>query len=84
MKDSANDAEPGEFPGDFRNGSIDLGWGIFSDEVKLQKRGIELKNGRAAMMGIFGLMVHEKLGETLISVDGTTSDVDLTIIGYLN
>ena len=84
MKDSANGAEPGEFPGDFRNGAIDFGWGIFSDEVKLQKRGIELNNGRAAMMGILGLMVHEKLGETLISVDGTTAAVDLPIIGYLN
>ena len=35
MKDSANGAEPVEFPDDFRNGAIDFGWGIFSDEVKL-------------------------------------------------
>merc|ERR1712161_108442 len=34
----------GEFPGDFRSGTI------------------ELNNGRAAMMGILGLMVHEQLG----------------------
>eukprot|EP00636_Phaeomonas_parva_P009522 CAMPEP_0118885434 /NCGR_PEP_ID=MMETSP1163-20130328/23913_1 /TAXON_ID=124430 /ORGANISM="Phaeomonas parva, Strain CCMP2877" /LENGTH=208 /DNA_ID=CAMNT_0006823451 /DNA_START=10 /DNA_END=636 /DNA_ORIENTATION=+ len=29
--------------------------------TKDSKRGIELNNGRAAMMGILGLMVHEKL-----------------------
>ena len=84
MKDSVNGAEPGKFPGDFRNGAIDLGWGIFGDEVKLHKRGIELNNGCAAMMGILGLMVHEKLGKTLILVDGTTAAVDLPIISYLN
>ena len=84
MKDSANRAEPGDFPGDFWNGAIYLGWGIFSDKVKLQKRGIEINNGRAATMGILGLMVHVKLGETPISVDGTTAAVYLLIIGYLN
>ena len=84
MKDSANGGEPGEFPVDFRNGAIDLVWGILSDEVKLQKHGIELNNGRAAMMGILGLMVQEKIGETLISVDGKTAAVDLPIISYLN
>jgi len=52
----------GEFPGDFRNGFIDFGWDTFSEEQKLQKRAIELNNGRAAMMGILGLMVHEQLG----------------------
>ena len=52
----------GEFVGDFRNGYIDFGWDKFSEEAKLQKRGIELNNGRAAMMGILGLMVHEQLG----------------------
>ena len=84
MKDSTNGAEPGEFSGDFWNGAFDFGWGIFSDVLKLQKRGIEINNGRASMMGILGLMVHENLGETLISVDGTTAAFDLTIIGYLN
>ena len=65
MKDSANGAAPGAFVGDFRNGAIDFGWDKFSEEVKLQKRAIELNNGRAAMMGIFGLMVHEQLGTNL-------------------
>jgi len=52
----------GEFPGDFRNGAADFGWDTFDEETKLQKRAIELNNGRAAMMGILGLMVHEELG----------------------
>merc|ERR1719401_547321 len=62
MKDSANGAEPGEFVGDFRNGYIDFGWDTFDEETKLFKRGVELNNGRAAMLGILGLMVHEQLG----------------------
>jgi len=52
----------GEFVGDFRSGTIDYGWDDFDDEEKLSKRAIELNNGRAAMMGILGLMVHEQLG----------------------
>jgi len=55
----------GEFGSDFRNGAIDFGWDKFSEETKLQKRGIELNNGRAAMLGILGLMVHEQLGGVL-------------------
>eukprot|EP00536_Pseudo-nitzschia_multiseries_P007931 jgi/Psemu1/305325/fgenesh1_kg.192_\ len=51
-----------EFVGDFRNGSLDFGWDTFDEETKLSKRAIELNNGRAAMMGILGLMVHEQLG----------------------
>jgi len=65
MKDSANGADAGEFVGDFRNGAIDFGWDTFDEETKLQKRAVELNNGRAAMMGILGLMVHEQLGGDL-------------------
>ena len=63
----------GEFPGDFRNGSkinldgkekpfLDFGWDEQSEEWKRSKRSIELNNGRAAQMGILGLMVHEQMG----------------------
>ena len=62
MKDVTGE---GEFPGDFRNGALDFGWDTFDEETKLSKRGIELNNGRAAMMGILGLMVHEKLGGSI-------------------
>jgi len=60
------DITGGEFVGDFRNGYIDFGWDSFDEETKLQKRGIELNQGRAAMMGILGLMVHEKLGVPIL------------------
>lgn len=59
MKDHLGRAE---FPGDYRNGGFDLGWDNFDDKTKLRKRAIELNNGRAAQMGILGLMVHEKMG----------------------
>jgi len=65
MKDSANGAAPGDFPGDFRNGALDFGWDSFSAEEQTSKRAIELNNGRAAMMGILALMVHEELGVSL-------------------
>merc|ERR1712232_1328979 len=65
-----------EVPGDFRNGYLDYGWDDFDEETKLQKRAIELNNGRAAMFGILGLMVHE-----LIIPLGY--DADLPIIGHL-
>jgi len=54
-----------EFPGDLRNDSLDFGWDTFDEEQKLFKRGVELNNGRAAMLGILGLMVHEQLGGVL-------------------
>ena len=60
------DITGGEFPGDFRNGFIDFGWNTFSEETKLKKRAIELNNGRAAQMGILALMIHEKLGVSLL------------------
>eukprot|EP00562_Extubocellulus_spinifer_P008322 CAMPEP_0178496086 /NCGR_PEP_ID=MMETSP0696-20121128/13918_1 /TAXON_ID=265572 /ORGANISM="Extubocellulus spinifer, Strain CCMP396" /LENGTH=190 /DNA_ID=CAMNT_0020124323 /DNA_START=63 /DNA_END=635 /DNA_ORIENTATION=- len=50
-----------EFYGDFRNG-FDFGWDKQSDEWKRKKRSIELNNGRAAQMGILGLMVHDGMG----------------------
>jgi hypothetical protein len=55
-----------EFPGDYRNGYIDFGWDSFDEATKLKKRAIELNQGRAAQMGILALMVHEKLGVSLI------------------
>jgi hypothetical protein len=44
-----------------RNSAIDFGWDAFSPEEQDRKRGIELNQGRAAMMGILALMVHEQL-----------------------
>ncbi|CAB9502017.1 Fucoxanthin-chlorophyll a-c binding protein [Seminavis robusta] len=64
MKDIANTGN--EHVGDFRNGALDYGWDTFDEETKLQKRAIELNQGRAAQMGILALMVHEKLGVSLI------------------
>jgi hypothetical protein len=59
----------GEFPGDFRNGFIDFGWDEFGPKTQLRKRAIELNNGRAAMMGILGLMMHEQIeGNPVIGV----------------
>merc|ERR1712051_828766 len=60
------DITGGEFVGDFRNGFIDYGWDSFDEDTKMEKRAIELNQGRAAMMGILALMVHEKLGVSLI------------------
>ena len=65
-----------EFVGDFCNGYIDSGWDEFDEEKKLFKRGVELINGRAAMLGILGLMVHEEI--ILLGYDA-----DLPIIGHL-
>mmetsp|Transcript_5430 Transcript_5430/g.11466 ORF Transcript_5430/g.11466 Transcript_5430/m.11466 type:complete len:203 (-) Transcript_5430:295-903(-) len=63
MKDVTGE---GEFPGDFRNGFIDFGWDKFDEETKIKKRTIELNNGRAAMMGIWGLVVHEMMGVSIL------------------
>jgi len=52
----------GEFPGDLRNGLFTEGWDNFSEQQKKEKMSKELNNGRAAMMGITGLMVHEAIG----------------------
>mmetsp|Transcript_27315 Transcript_27315/g.58002 ORF Transcript_27315/g.58002 Transcript_27315/m.58002 type:complete len:217 (+) Transcript_27315:72-722(+) len=55
-----------EFVGDYRNGALDFGWDNFSDEMKLKKRATELNNGRAAMMGIWGLVTHEVMGVSIL------------------
>lgn len=60
------DITGGEFVGDFRNDAIDFGWDTFDEDTKLKKRAIELNQGRAAMMGILALMVHDQLGVSLI------------------
>lgn len=51
----------GEFPGDFRNGSLDYGWDTFDSDTQLAKRAIELNNGRAAMIGSLIILVAEQL-----------------------
>ena len=51
-----------EHIGDFRNGALDFGWDTFDEETKLTKRAVELNQGRAAQMGLLGLMVHDQLG----------------------
>ena len=43
--------ESGEFPGDLRNGTFEGGWNKWNDKKRLQKRAVELNNGRAAMFG---------------------------------
>lgn len=65
LMEAANRSQSGtnnEFQGDFRNGALDFGWDKKDDKWKRAKRSIELNNGRAAQMGILGLMVHEQLG----------------------
>jgi hypothetical protein len=66
-----------EFVGDFRNGYIDFGWDTFTEEEQMSKRAIELNNGRAAQLGILGLMVHEK-------IIPLGYDADLPLIGHLH
>lgn len=55
-----------EFPGDYRNGALDFGWDKFDADTKFKKRTVELNNGRAAMMGIWGLVTHEIIGESIL------------------
>jgi hypothetical protein len=58
------DGGKGEYPGDLRNGMFK--WSA-SPEEQMTKRGVELNNGRAAQMGILGLMFHEQMsGEPYI------------------
>merc|ERR1711956_71568 len=59
MQDSSGE---NAFPGDYRNGLIDFGWDQQTEEWQNRKRSIELNNGRAAQMGILGIMIHEQLG----------------------
>ena len=68
MKDVAGTAE---FGGDFRNGwkTVDPGWDTFDEETKWNKRAIELNQGRAAMMGMLALMVHEKLDVSILPTE---------------
>jgi hypothetical protein len=55
-----------EFVGDFRNDLIDFGWDTFDAETQAKKRATEINQGRAAMMGILALMVHEQLGVSIL------------------
>ena len=55
-----------EFVGDYRNGALDFGWDKLDEKTKLRKRAIELNNGRAAMMGIWGLVTHEMMGNSIL------------------
>jgi hypothetical protein len=62
----------GSFPGDFSASKFPVGFGPFArneaDMIDLRTR--ELNNGRAAQMGILGMMVHEQLdGKPFIFFD---------------
>ena len=46
--------------------AIDFGWDTFDEDAKLQKRVIKRNNGHTEMMGILALMVHEKVGVSLL------------------
>ena len=56
-----------EFPGDYRNGTpLGSMWDAYDDATKAKKRTLELNQGRAAQMGILGLVVHEMMGDSLL------------------
>jgi hypothetical protein len=62
----------GSFPGDFSATGFPVGFGPYArdeaDMIDLRTR--ELNNGRAAQMGILGMMVHEQLdGKPFIFFD---------------
>mmetsp|Transcript_15799 Transcript_15799/g.20319 ORF Transcript_15799/g.20319 Transcript_15799/m.20319 type:complete len:203 (-) Transcript_15799:289-897(-) len=62
----------GSFPGDFSASKFPVGFGSWArneqDMIDLRTR--ELNNGRAAQMGILGMMVHEQLdGKPFIFFD---------------
>jgi len=62
----------GSFPGDFSASKFPVGFGPFarSEEDMIDLRTKELNNGRAAQMGILGMMVHEQLsGKPFIFFD---------------
>jgi len=66
----------GSFPGDFSASDFPVGWiAPYDEATKLRKRTIELNNGRAAQMGILGLMVHEQMGVNILpTIGGSTYD----------
>ena len=55
------------FPGDFSGSAFPVGWvGKYTEEQKLNKRAIELNQGRAAQMGMLALMVHDAMGVSIL------------------
>ena len=55
------------FPGDFSGSAFPVGWiSDYDEETKIQKRAIELNNGRAAQMGTLALMVHDAMGVSIL------------------
>ena len=60
-------------PGDLRNGLFTETWDSYSEATKKEKINKELNNGRAAMMGITGLMVHEAIGGAQLLPCGTSA-----------
>jgi hypothetical protein len=60
--------DPNSFPGDFGASSFPVGFlpAVKTPEAQLNKRAVELNQGRAAQMGILALMVHEQLGVSIL------------------